>query len=408
MSAVSEGASPLAWWLGALGLSLAMLAAAVVGKMLRIDSPRGRNVAIDGLRGYLAYGVFLHHGVIWYFYVRGAPWVLPPVSIYRDLGATCVSLFFMITAHLFIGKLLDARQRPLDWTKLFASRVVRLTPLYVLAMAVLFIEVGVLSGWHLHEPASRLVANVARWLAFSILGANDLNHVHPTAVLIGLVTWTLAYEWMFYLALPIIAVVLRVKVPAALVVGCACAVGLWIVLKHDLTSPLPFVLGAASAFVARRAGIARLLRKPIFGGYVLLIAGFALFSGASGPVLTLLLGSAFCVVACGNDVFRLLSNRAAVVLGDISYGIYLLHALVLSTVFLFVVGPGSAAVLSPMQHWVLVWCIGTVVVVVASTTYRYIELPCMRRVTRLVAWIPRGTSRWSGVGRSDSAATGAD
>ncbi|MFZ1556937.1 MAG: hypothetical protein WAT38_12200, partial [Nitrospira sp.] len=37
-----------------------------------------RYSCIDGLRGYLAFAVFLSHSSIWYFYLRSGTWDVPP------------------------------------------------------------------------------------------------------------------------------------------------------------------------------------------------------------------------------------------------------------------------------------------------------------------------------------------
>lgn len=377
----------LAWQFGAFALAIAMMSALAAGKLLGITSPRGRNVAVDGLRGYLAFGVFLHHAVVWYFYLRSGAWGLPPASIYRELGATCVSLFFMITGYLFVGKLLDARARPIDWLALYISRVLRLTPLYLLAMCVLFLMVGALSGWQLREPLSALLAGAWQWLMFSIFAAPDLNVVHSTAVLIAFVTWTLAYEWLFYLCLPALAVVLRAKAPVVLIVGCSLLAVIVALNMRGATFPSSFAKGAIAAFISRQTRIAFLLRRPMFGAIILAAAWVALFGHVPRLAMTALIAVAFCVVACGNTAFGLLSNRAAVVLGDISYGVYLLHGLVLSATFIFLVGSQRQATSSPMNHWLIVMAVGVAVVTISALTYRFIEQPSMRRVKSLSASI---------------------
>lgn len=378
--------SVLGWGYGAVALVVALVVGHGAGKLFVIGAPGGRNIAIDGLRGYLALGVFLHHSVVWYFYVRTAPWGLPPASVYRPMGALCVSLFFMITGYLFIGKLLDARRRPIDWLVLYASRVLRLAPLYLLAMVALFSMVGVMSHWQLQEPAPTLLRNVGHWLAFSLLTAPDLNAVHPTGPMIAIVTWSLAYEWLFYLTLPALAVALRVKVPWLLVMVCTSFV-VWALLnKADVVFPTSFVKGALAALLARQARIAALLRAPAFSALVPIAAGVALFGTVPGSVANLLVTLAFCTVACGNTVFGLLSNRPAIVLGDISYGIYLLHGLLLYATFTFIIGLERASTFAPAMHWGVVLLAAMAVVLAAALTYRFVESPAMRQTKRVAAW----------------------
>src|ERR1700761_6804237 len=93
----------------ALGTSYGM------GRLLRIQAPKHRFAAIDGLRGYLAIFVFLHHSSIWYYFHSIHEWSHLPSSLFNHLGSTSVALFFMITAFLFFSRLIDARGSDFDW-----------------------------------------------------------------------------------------------------------------------------------------------------------------------------------------------------------------------------------------------------------------------------------------------------
>ena len=104
----------------------------------QVTSPP-RFPTIDGLRGYLALAVFLSHSSIWYFYVHSGRWDVPPSNFYTHLGQSSVALFFMITGFLFWSKLLDGRARPIDWSRLYFSRLFRLVPLYLVSVACLIV-----------------------------------------------------------------------------------------------------------------------------------------------------------------------------------------------------------------------------------------------------------------------------
>ena len=112
-------------------LLVAMATAYLLGKKFGVPSSLGRFNSIDGLRGYLAFFVFLHHASIWYFYLQTGKWALPPSNLYTQFGHSSVFLFFMITGFLFFSKLIDGRTQTIDWGKLFVSRLLRLAPLYL-------------------------------------------------------------------------------------------------------------------------------------------------------------------------------------------------------------------------------------------------------------------------------------
>ncbi|MGJ0580618.1 acyltransferase family protein, partial [Xenorhabdus bovienii] len=58
----------------------------------------GKYNSIDGLRGFLAILVFIHHSGIWFFYINNNEWDIPDSVLMNNIGKLGVSLFFMITA----------------------------------------------------------------------------------------------------------------------------------------------------------------------------------------------------------------------------------------------------------------------------------------------------------------------
>ena len=176
------------------------LCAALVVFMLSLLS-RGRVVSgrfstIDGLRGYLALFVFIHHSVIWFAYTRTGVWSLPNSNLYILLGQASVSLFFMITSFLFFDKLLVKRKNNFDWIGFFVGRVCRLFPLYIVAMLCLFFLVAIISHGEIKDSPLAILNSLTRWIGFSVLGAPDVNLVNANLITAG-VTWSLPYEWCF-------------------------------------------------------------------------------------------------------------------------------------------------------------------------------------------------------------------
>ena len=365
---------------GVAAMAVALVTAWIATRWLPVET-RGRNVPLDGLRGYMAFGVFVYHSVIWYAYLRTGKWGAPPESVYRPIGDLCVKVFFMITAYLFVGKIIDAKRRPIDWLALFVSRVLRLTPLYAFAMVVLVAMTFALTGWRLQEPIGALVDHVGPWAAFTMIAAPDINRLADTWVLIAGVTWTLGYEWLFYLSLPLVAVLMRRRVPIATVLICTALVAWLVAIKPDAFVPWSFVAGAAAAAIAREPRIADRLRgRGVAAAVVVAMAAAILLQGfgVSKAVSFLALVVGFVPIACGNPVFGLLTNGPALLLGEVSYGLYLLHGLLLSFTFEILLGDSVVKTLGPTQHWLLVMAVGSVLVVVTCITFRWIERPAMR------------------------------
>ena len=93
--------------------------------------------SLDGLRGLAAVFVFIHHSSIWYFYKKSHLWTVPPSNLYTQLGQGAVTMFFMMTAFLFWGKIRESSR--VDWVKLYSARIMRLAPLYYVSIFVLFV-----------------------------------------------------------------------------------------------------------------------------------------------------------------------------------------------------------------------------------------------------------------------------
>jgi peptidoglycan/LPS O-acetylase OafA/YrhL len=187
--------------------------------------------SIDGLRGYLALAVFFHHACIWYFFLRTGQWQVPPSNLYTNFGQTGVAFFFMITGFLFYSKLINTKTKSIDWLRLFVSRVLRLTPLYLFAMASMLTIVAILSNFTLYRPSLNILLSVCRWLTFTITGGPDINGVVGTGGIVAGVTWSLPYEWAFYFLLPLLAFLIGHKVNWKLIVGCTLPILLYLFIR---------------------------------------------------------------------------------------------------------------------------------------------------------------------------------
>jgi peptidoglycan/LPS O-acetylase OafA/YrhL len=81
-----------------------------------------RYQSIDGIRGILAIGVFIHHASIWRVYGGSGQWLAPNSDLFLQLGTSTVYLFFMITSFLFISKLIINKNEIFDWSSYFKNR----------------------------------------------------------------------------------------------------------------------------------------------------------------------------------------------------------------------------------------------------------------------------------------------
>jgi peptidoglycan/LPS O-acetylase OafA/YrhL len=332
----------------------------------------GRALPLDGLRGLLAYAVFLHHGVIWSFYINSGyrSWTVPPSNLYAMLGAGAVATFFMITGFLFWSKIFQSEGK-LDAGRFISSRIRRIVPAYLLSVAAVLTIVAVRTWGQPWEPAPRLLNEVACWLSFGLLGMPPINGLRDTRHIVASVYWTLAYEWVFYLVVPLFTVFRRLR---------------WFVLFNVLgyyyfnrvmnNEPVRFFIwGGLCAYLARHREIRAWLTSPL--GTVIsagaLIGALTLVGTAYSAEGTSLLFLFFLPIALGNTLFGLLTSRPLRLLGYLSYGVYLYHGIVLS---LFLQGTIHIA---PPALWMKLAFAAPAVFLAAALSYRFVEWPWLKR-----------------------------
>jgi peptidoglycan/LPS O-acetylase OafA/YrhL len=370
-----------------------------------------RNASIDGLRGLLAVFVFAAHSLGWYYYLHSGEWTLPPSYFYTHLGQSSVMLFFMITAFLFVSKLLDASGKssdialssPVFWRRLFVSRFMRLTPLYFFMLTSVLVLTAIVSDFKLREPWLVLLKHTASWASFIIFDRPNLNGVPNTWNMISGVNWTLPYEWFFYFSLPIVALVFAPFFvsrnhdaspwpPFIYVLFSAVAMaGLWLTIFPWRPAPIYFY-AFAGGFLAALLLRFKLLIDWLNGTSGAVIAVFCLtyvftnFADANNVTAIVWLTVAFTIMASGNSIFGLLHSRAAQSLSNAAYSIYLLHGLVIYITFKMVIG-SAAAQLSATQHWGIILVCTVILIPISFATFRWIEAPAIRNALNLSRWL---------------------
>lgn len=363
-----------------MGLLLALASGHLLVRCSGAPGPAGKFATLDGLRGIVAFCVFLHHASIWFLYTHEGRWMTPPSHWYAHLGESAVTCFFMINGLLFYTKILDAPLGQVDWGGLYLSRVMRLVPLYCFAMLCLFLLVGLATGWELRDSPRWLLFSMFKWVSFTVLGAPALNGMATTHLLMAGVTWTLPYEWFFYLSLPVLALLSRGQVPVGYAIVSLLGVTSFVAWGPEPHHLLSFALGAAVAGAVRHPVLRQLVCTRIAA--LLALAAIALSvacfpRGNDGITPMLLYGVAFLIIAGGNDLFGFLSLPAARKLGEMSYSIYLMHGFVLYVGFKLVLGQ-VALNLTPVEHWLAVFGLVPLLVGLCGMTFHFIERPALR------------------------------
>lgn len=338
--------------------------------------PPVRFGTINGLRGYLALFVMLHHACMWFVLVETGKWVVPRPNLYGPLGQASVLMFFMITSFLFYDKLMNARARRFDWKAFLIGRFFRIAPLYYVVLIFVFLTVAYLSDWRAVDSPQVISLAVAKWLLFTIPTAAPLNGHTDSWIIMAGVTWSLRYEWCFYLALPLISLAVGQRPGWLLLLVSVVALIVGWRIGLNIRFAAVFVGGILAAYLVRDPRFTRFCEKKIASVLVLLCFAAALqFENLLQIAPCMALITAFCVIAGGADMFGLFSLPTSHRLGELAYGIYLIHGIVLFAAINFVVGKNATADMSVPIYWMFVAVLALVTLALSGMAYHYVEKP---------------------------------
>jgi peptidoglycan/LPS O-acetylase OafA/YrhL len=170
-----------------------------------LETGRGkkRNLQpLDGLRGFAILLVFINHIVVLF-----SPWLPQPSATYaiaRFLqldGRAGVYLFFFLSGYLIYGMLID---RPRPFWKFISRRVQRIYPTY---FVILLIYIGLSYIFPAESRIPSQPGQAALYVLANLLLLPGTFNIMP----IISVTWTLSLEMLFYLTMPLIIAVFRLR-----------------------------------------------------------------------------------------------------------------------------------------------------------------------------------------------------
>ena len=361
--------------------AIAFLSGYLIHLVFPSKSEAGRYETIDGLRGFLALGVFIHHASIWHQYLKIENWEAPKSNLYNQFGQSSVSLFFMITSFLFVTKLLNTSSNSeFNWRRFFISRWYRLTPMYYISLVFLFILVFAATHWQFQTSFLEFLASLFHWGVFTITTAPKINNTDLTYLVNAGVIWSLPLEWWFYFSLPLLSLlILKVK-PSRFYLGLSFVfvTGFCIVHGIKLEHLLSFAGGAIAPLLLKYKSIPEWVKSN--SASILIVGCLFLipqFETSADFVCKILIASIFTFIALGNSLFGLLKNSTLKFLGEMAYSTYLLHGMVLFTVFYFGIGIGKIKNYTAEEFCIVVFSMTPLVVLVSYLGYRFIELPFM-------------------------------
>jgi peptidoglycan/LPS O-acetylase OafA/YrhL len=288
----------------------------------------GRLPFLDGLRGIAALLVVFQH-------------VQPDERL--PTGILGVDVFFALSGFLIGGILLDSRGRPDFWRSFFVRRTFRIWPLYE-TVVVLLACTGNWTPVGSREPT---------WMLALFLGNFALVGVTAARKAAG-VLWSIAVEEHFYVLLPPIVASLPARrlpiVLLGLIASASCC--RWYVAQHAgfmaayVLTPCrldALCWGVLAAWILRfRPGSVGLIAAAAPLLVLLRVAVLPINFAAETTAGAVLFWQPLAVIATAALILRMVSRPRDMVarmlslrwlgwVGTVSYGVYLLHPLIIES-----------------------------------------------------------------------------
>lgn len=280
---------------------------------------------LDGLRGLAILGVFFYHchpRLLGTWLYSGSLW-----------GWSGVSGFFTLSGFLITSNLLVARDRPRYFHNFHARRALRIWPVYILLLAVVYLE----APWFI-GPSVWDAVRSAPWLAYIFFVQNLFHLTLPPAI--G-PTWALAIEEQYYFVwAPLVRYLRRPWLLASVLIAALIASPLlrhanlsWITPTHTLIHLDGIALGSLVAIAMHTLPIGRRAWLGMgLSGLVLGIAAAATIAGGAAWLDSALavafagaMMAAITTTGAQNPISLLLRRGPLAYYGRISYGLYMCH-----------------------------------------------------------------------------------
>lgn len=344
-----------------------------------------RFIALDALRGLAALVVVLHHNLIsrpeyWASYTGPSRSgnISAPLHLLWD-GHEAVIVFFVLSG--FVLSLPFWHGSEVKYLPFVLKRVFRLYPAYFVAVAlgILALEItgsGIIHGAGIWSAAYWATAPTLLQIAdyAMMLGSPNLNTIDP-------VVWTLIVEMQASFVFVPMLLAMRAFGYGALAVAIALAVATkYLPTLPGLTGTTLyylwlFVLGAELA--RRREALEGWLRPLpnsvhaaitvlaliLLNAHWMLPVPPSIIPGLTG------VGAGILVAECAfTNWARHMTSKAFRWLGDMSYGIYLTH---------FVIIFGILHLFGAIALWQQIIISLAASIAIATVLFRYVEIPCI-------------------------------
>ena len=237
------------------------------------------------------------------------------------------------------------------------------------------------------ESYWKLFKHVTSWVLFGLFGLADINEINTHVINAGVI-WSLSYEWIFYLSMPVLAYILKQENRINWIIFSSIGI-LLLTSIHSLFEGRAFISGILAAYLVRNDKFTFFAKSKVATSLILvcLLCLVQEFTPNNTYVMLSYLTVIFVLAACGNDFFGLLVHPISKALGDLSYSIYLLHGILLFVTFNIIID--KSVVVSANVYWGIVTLIAPILIFICRCTYQYIEYPAMTSTDRVMVWLKK-------------------
>lgn len=292
----------------------------------KVPYKENRNARIDALRGILAMSVFSHHFALTYHWKKTGLWGIADNTFISNLGTVSVSMFFLITGYLFSNIILNSND--IKWWRFVKNRIFRIMPSYLVTVMVIYTTYLMEADEVAEVECLLRSALYSAIFVTKILGSYDLMKVTSG------VQWTLVYEVIFYLSLPILHMIFSKRVSGRLMIVsfiAAIIIGLYSKTTYIYEQLFYlFLLGAGVFFISKSIMVEKLSASKMCSVITFILIVYCLLFTRYWSIQQMLICSVcFIFIVNGCDVFGILNSNTLKKIGDISYSLYLTHGVVL-------------------------------------------------------------------------------
>ncbi len=375
---------------------------------MNTDTPPAFNTkqrvpALDGIRGLAILLV-----LVWHYFnnqIKADPNTLThALKKATNLTWSGVDLFFVLSGFLIGGLLIENRNASNLLKVFYVRRACRIFPLYFLWVAIFMVCVYFVD----HPRYNWLFKNpLPLWSYLTYLQNFVMAHEGGFGSNWMGITWSLAVEEQFYLILPFLMIYTPRKwIPPllTLLILATPQIRMWFFYHHPNVGLPPYVLlpcrwdalfiGVLGAYGIRQASIHRVLKNNLwllYGIFVVLGAAVAYLGYISPKPMTyhmtragytclaaFYLALIYTVLLSPNRIIQALTQaKVFIMLGTVSYGIYIFHQSVTCLCHIVFLGKSYPEIRDWSTGAVTCLSLGATLLL-AYVSYRYFESPFIR------------------------------